>query len=481
MFLETLKSIFDTFGAPIFVPVVIFFISLALKVEAKKAAYSALYAGIGLQGFTLLLNAFIPIIMPVVQNMVKSTGVSLPVFDIGWQASAVVAYSTKVGMIFLGLALVLQIVLFAVKWTNVFQPGDLWNNYSYMVWGSMVYLITKSMPLAIACMVVLNLYSLLFSELFAKRWSTYFQYPRCTIVQLHHVGSIPFAIGVNWLLNKVGASRINLSPDSLQKRLGLFGEPIFLGLILGALIGLLGNLNNLGQLNTWGQVATVGIATGAVMAIFPKVSGIFAQAFLPLTDSAKKNMNKAKNKSREWYLGVNDAMGYGEAATLTSGILLIPIMVLLALVLPGNQVLPLVDLIALPFMVQGIVAITNGNIFKSVIIGAIWFSIGLYMATYTAPLFTDVAKEVGVSIPAGTLLITSFGILTSPATALIFLAFLSQSWFWIAVVVLLYFVAYLLFRKKKDAILDYIERSAVSPNVKESAHSLAAQHGIAGE
>lgn len=251
-------------------PVVIFFIALILRVKPKKAFYSALYAGIALEGFTLLLNAFIPIIMPVVQGMVKNTGVKLPVFDFGWQATSIVAYSTKIGMIFIGLALLLQIILFLVKWTNIFQPGDLWNNYSYMIWGSMIYLITKNIWLALGCMIVLNLYSLLFSEMLAKRWSTYFHYPNCTIVQLHHVGTVPFGIGMNWVLNKLGANKINLSPEVLQKRLGIIGEPITLGLILGLLIGILGNIKHLGELASWGQITTVAISTGAVMASFSK-------------------------------------------------------------------------------------------------------------------------------------------------------------------------------------------------------------------
>ncbi|MBB2480314.1 PTS galactitol transporter subunit IIC [Bacillus sp. APMAM] len=459
MFFESLKKVFDTFGAPIFVPVVIFFIALILRVKPKKAFYSALYAGIALEGFTLLLNAFIPIIMPVVQGMVKNTGVKLPVFDFGWQATSIVAYSTKIGMIFIGLALLLQIILFLVKWTNIFQPGDLWNNYSYMIWGSMIYLITKNIWLALGCMIVLNLYSLLFSEMLAKRWSTYFHYPNCTIVQLHHVGTVPFGIGMNWVLNKLGANKINLSPEVLQKRLGIIGEPITLGLILGLLIGILGNIKHLGELASWGQITTVAISTGAVMAIFPKVAGIFSQAFLPLTESAKKQAKKSGGKSREWYLGVNDAMGYGESATLISGIILIPIMVLLAIILPGNKVLPLVDLIALPYMVQGLVAIMNGNILKVLISGAIWFSIGLYIATYTAPMFTDVASSVGVVIPAGALMITSFGLLTKPIAGLIFLAFLSQSWVFITLVVFIYFASYFFYKKYKTAFTNYMENA----------------------
>lgn len=459
MFFESLKNVFDTFGAPIFVPVVIFIIALVLKVKVKKALYSAIYAGIALQGFTLLLNAFIPIVMPVVQGMVESTGVDLPVLDFGWQATSIVAYSTEIGMIFLGLAILFQVVLFILKWTNIFQPGDLWNNYSYMIWGSMIYLITGNLWLALGCMLVLNLYSLLFSEMLAKRWSTYFNYPNCTIVQLHHVGTVPFGIGMNWLLNKLGANKINLSPEVLQKRLGIIGDPITLGLFLGLFLGVLGNFRALGELATWGQIATVAVSTAAVMAIFPKVAGIFSQAFLPLTEAAKKQGKKSSGKSREWYLGVNDAMGYGESATLISGIILIPIMVMLAIILPGNKVLPLVDLIALPYMVQGLVAIMNGNIFKVLISGAIWFSLGLYIATYTAPMFTDVATSVGVVIPAGALMITSFGLLTKPIAGLIFLAFLSQSWILISLVVLVYFVSYFLYKKNKDAVTTYMEEA----------------------
>lgn len=132
--LETVKAVFDTFGANVFVPVMIFFIALILKVKPQKAFLSALYAGVGLTGFTLLLNSYTPMVSKVIKKMVTNTGVHLPAFDIGWQGASLVAYSTQAGMIFLVVGLVLQTVLFLIKWTDVFQPSDLWNNYSYMVW-----------------------------------------------------------------------------------------------------------------------------------------------------------------------------------------------------------------------------------------------------------------------------------------------------------------------------------------------------------
>lgn len=459
MFFEVLRNIFDTFGPYFFVPVVLFIVAKVLGIKSKKAFTSALYAGIGLQGFTLLINSFMPIITPVIQRLVNITGIDLPVVDIGWQATSLVAYSTEVGMIFVGLAILIQTILFLVKWTNIFQPGDLWNNYSYMVWGSMVYLITKNMYLAVATMIVLLLYTLLFAEMSQKRWSDYYGYPNCTIASLHTVSATPLALVMDWILNKFGLSKVKLNPETLQKRLGFLGEPVTLGLMLGLIISILGNFDRLGSLVAWGEIALVGITIAAIMAIFPKVAGLFAQAFTSLTEASKK---RAKSSSgimgRQWYLGINDATGFGEPSTLISGILLIPIMILLAVILPGNKVLPLVDLIAIPFLIQTIIAITRGNIMKSVIIGAVWFSFGLYTATYTASMFTQVATQVGVEIPAVGLMVTSFAILTNPFAALIFIAFLSRSILWIGLVLVIYMIAYIWLRKNKAKLHDYLDR-----------------------
>ena len=70
---------------------------------------------------------------------------------------------------------------------------------------------------------------------------------------------------------------------------------------------------------------------------------------------------------------MDSAVLFGEEATLTSGLLLIPIILLIAVLLPGNNILPLADLPAMPFMVISIVTIMKGNILSTVITGAIWF------------------------------------------------------------------------------------------------------------
>jgi PTS system galactitol-specific IIC component len=183
--------------------------------------------------------------------MVKETGINLPVVDMGWQVTAIVAYSTKPGMIYLALGLIFQLIMFLTGWTNVFQPSGMWDLYSYALWGSLVYLATNNMALSIVFMLVLNLWATTLYEVFAKRWSKYYKYSNCTIVQLHNVDAVPFAVLNNWILNKFGAYKVRWKPEDLRERLGFMGDPIALGFILGLIIGILGNFKTLGTLASW--------------------------------------------------------------------------------------------------------------------------------------------------------------------------------------------------------------------------------------
>lgn len=52
---------------------------------------------------------------------------------------------------------------------------------------------------------------------------------------------------------------------------------------------------------------------------------MFAAGFGALTEYSHKTLAKSKfGKDRQFLVAVNDALGYGEAATLTTGLLMTP-------------------------------------------------------------------------------------------------------------------------------------------------------------
>ena len=101
-FFQSLSNVFSTLGAPIFVPAMLFVIALVMGLSANKAFKSALLCAVGLTGFNLVINSYSGVISPVVNQMVKNAGVNLPVMDMGWQSTSVIAYSTNIGLIFIG-------------------------------------------------------------------------------------------------------------------------------------------------------------------------------------------------------------------------------------------------------------------------------------------------------------------------------------------------------------------------------------------
>jgi PTS system galactitol-specific IIC component len=145
-----------------------------------------------------------------------------------------------------------------------------------------------------------------------------------------------------------------------------------------------------------------------------------------------------------------------------------PTTLLVSFILPGNLVLPMLDLVAIPYIIQPFVACSNGNIIKSFIGGLLFMIANLYFCTLTGDSFTQVAVSTGIDLQGATM-ITSLVIMGQPVGAIIFLAFLTQNPVVIGAVIVVYVVCYILVHKNMDAIHDFIENSAINHTIKKPA------------
>ncbi|MDE5710477.1 MAG: PTS sugar transporter subunit IIC, partial [Bacteroides sp.] len=73
---------------------------------------------------------------------------------------------------------------------------------------------------------------------------------------------------------------------------------------------------------------------------------------------------------------------------------LIPVILALAVFLPGNQFLPLASLAGMFYLFPMVLPFTKGNVLKTLLIGLVTLIIGLYFVTDMAPDFTLAANEV---------------------------------------------------------------------------------------
>lgn len=80
------------------------------------------------------------------------------------------------------------------------------------------------------------------------------------------------------------------------------------------------------------------------MFILPRMVRILMEGLLPLSEAIKKYLNAKYPDRDDLYIGTDIAVAVGNPAIISTALLLTPISVFIAFVLPGNEVLPLGDL-----------------------------------------------------------------------------------------------------------------------------------------
>lgn len=203
--------------------------------------------------------------------------------------------------------------------------------------------------------------------------------------------------------------------EKLQKKFGVFGEPILIGTVLGIVIGALAgyNLKN---------ILTSGVYLGAALVLIPKMASLLMEGLMPISEAAQAFISKRFSNRGKIYIGLDSAVGVGHPITLTVALILVPVAVFLAVILPGNTVLPMADLSCIPYMLVLIVPLVGGNGFRAIITGIIALAGGLYISTDLAAVTTSVAHTVDAATYNGVTQISSICDGANPLTWLIYRA-----------------------------------------------------------
>jgi PTS system galactitol-specific IIC component len=410
--MEAIKSIFDFLtglGSPVMLPIVIFILSLILGQKLSRAFISSLTVGVGFIGLGLVINLLFQALGPATDALVKSTGLQLTSLDVGWGVAAAIAFGTAVGSLVFIVALGVNLIMLVFNWTKTLNV-DMWNYWHYAFTGSLVYLVSGgNLLLGLIAAAIHAVVALLIADWVAKDVQGFFKLPGISIPQGWAITSVPIIKVFNWIVEKIpGLRDVYWDSETLQKRLGIFGQPIIMGAILGLLFGILAyGINPAGMTfnEVLGKVLMLAVQMAAVMLLIPRIIAIFMEGLTPVSEAARTFMQK-RFAGREFYVGLDSAILIGHPITIATGILLIPITLLLAAILPGNTTLPAADLAATAFFVCMVPPLTRGNFFRSVLYGILIMTMVLYISSAFAPLLTQIARDIGYTIPQGAVQIT---------------------------------------------------------------------------
>ncbi|MFC6177668.1 PTS galactitol transporter subunit IIC [Companilactobacillus huachuanensis] len=392
--MEILKNVVNyilNLGGPVFVPLIMFIIATIAGLKLKKSVMAALTLGVAFSGMTLVVNYMMDSISPAAKAMSQAFHLSLNAIDAGWTGVAAITWSYKTAFLFFPLLLAINFIMLTFRWTKTLNV-DMWNVWNKIFTYVVVLYITKNALYGFIVAGIQIVLELKAGDMFQRHIEDLTGMPGVTVphfITLFAVVLMP----LNKILDFIPIFNRPFDSAALQKKIGIFGDNTVMGAIIGVLLGFAAGYSVSKSLNLAIQAATA-------MTLFPMISKLFMQALSPIADSMSDFMKKHFN-NREVYIGVDWPILAGRNELWVTVILLVPVMLIFAMILPGNTVLPFAGIINLSFVVAALL-LTGANLLRMLVLGLITTPIFLYGATYFAPIITNLAKTTGtVKVQAG--------------------------------------------------------------------------------
>ncbi len=230
-FATVLKSIVDTLGATVLLPLFIFIFALILGSKVGRAFRAAVTIGVAFIGINLVIGLMWGALSGVSQALVTNAGISRDIVDVGWPAAAAVAFATDVGLWVIPVALLVNFALLLPGITKTLNV-DIWNFWHYAFLGSLVTAVSGSLPMGLAAAAVGAAFMLFLGDWTAKGIQEFYDLPGISIPHGFTAPMVPLALPFNWLFDKIpGLNKVDADPDGIEKALGsTFGDPMVMGL-----------------------------------------------------------------------------------------------------------------------------------------------------------------------------------------------------------------------------------------------------------
>ncbi|WP_329886715.1 PTS galactitol transporter subunit IIC [Pseudoramibacter faecis] len=374
-------------GASVMLPVVIAILSIVVGVKVGKAIRSGLMIGVGFVGLSLIVNLMNDNLGPAAKAMSKNFGLTLSVVDIGWPGASPMTWASNIATVAIPVAIGVNILMLILKLTRTVNV-DIWNIWHMAFTGAICYTVTGSFGLGILGVVVHAVLAYKLGDLFAPIATDYFEIEGLTVPHGTSVVMMPYASFADWVFDKIPKVRdIDVSANTLQEKVGVFAEPVVIGFILGTAIGFLAGY----PVN---KALPLGVNMSAVMVLMPKIVKCIMDGLMPLSERAKEIMNE-RFQGEQYYIGLDPAILLGDPTVVTAGLIFIPLTLLIAVIVPGNQVLPFGDLATIGFFIAGAVGMHKGNLFRTLFSGSLIMFVTIWIANQTVGWMTKMAHMTG--------------------------------------------------------------------------------------
>jgi len=382
-------------AGPLFMILFVFIIiGLALRMGVLNAIKNGMLIAAGFGGVYIVVDYFLAKVGPAAQALAQRFGGVFSYTDIGWAATAAYAWASPWAYAVIVIMLGVNLLMIFTKMTDTLNL-NIWDFWEPIFACLVLNVLTGNPVLSLIFAAALAWWILMITDFNAQRgYCADLGFDSLSFYQGGTAIWGPVAHYIAKVLDKTGLKEAKFTPEYIQEKFGVIGEPAVLGSIIGLLMGI-------GAGFYWIDIVMLMIALATSLVLIPMMSGIVMQALVPVSEAAATFMKKSAG-GRQLYIGVDPAIAVGNTTVLATTVLMVPILLALAFILPGALLVPLADLPSLLFIWVYVVAPNKFDLVRTVITTTIIGAMLILLGSHTAPFATMVAKAQGLEVAEGT-------------------------------------------------------------------------------
>ena len=393
---EIVSTIIDT-GAVVMLPIVMTVLGMVFGVKFSRALKAGVTVGIGFAGMVVMVNFLLSSVQPAIDYYSSMGGSGFTTVDIGWAAVDGAAWGVPWAPLVIVLGILINLALIFLNVTNVLNV-DIWNYAHFLVAGTMAYGLSGNLWLGFGVAMVFCVVDLFLAQAVAPKWQEYTGVKGITCSTLCQLSfGWPMAELLNRIIDKIPVVRdIDWSLDKVSQKLGILGDPAIIGVIVGITLGVLTQ-------QPWNECLLMGMQVGASLVLLPKMVSIMMEGLSTIADGAqefmRKRIGKDKNgNDRELIVGMDVALGIGNPVVVTTSVIMIPLAILFAFIIPGMTYFPIGTMTGIIYQIAMFAMVSRGNLFRTIVTFGIFQFITEWLAAIVAPEATAMLVATGMDI-----------------------------------------------------------------------------------
>lgn len=376
-------------GAAPLMTIILTVIALLFRVKFTKALEGGIKLGIALTGVGAIMNILTGAFSNALGEFVANTGLNLNVTDVGWAPLATITWGSPYTLYFMLILLIVNGIMLALNKTNTLDV-DIFDIWHLSIVGLFAMYMGANLLVTTLLVVFIGVLKIINSDLMKPTFNDLLNAPDENPMTTTHMNYMmnPIIMLLDKIYDKLFSwlDKYDFDAAKLNSKIGFWGSKFAIGIYLGIFVGLLAGISIQ-------EMLTLGFTAAVCLELFSVIGQWFIASVEPLSQGVTDFTSK-KFSDRTFNIGLDWPFIAGRAEIWAVANVLAPIMLIEALILPNNGLLPLGGIIAMG-LTPALLVITRGKIIRMIVIGTVLLPTFLYSGTLIAPFVTETAKQVG--------------------------------------------------------------------------------------